>query len=150
MIIPKGFKPSELAPKRLCDTNIWEKYTEVSKQGLNDLRKYFSRYGVVKLICNFGKFDDRGLRDKDSDNYSPTSQHAYIEGHKLCNGFDLDVFTTINGITSRWEPEHVRREIIKNQNNVLLKDIGGLELNVDWVHVDFRPRVNGKIVLFKA
>lgn len=150
MIIPKGFKPTELAPKRLCDDKVWERFTEEAKQGLNDLRRYFSRYGVVKIICNFGKLDGRGLRDKDSADFRPGSQHSYIEGVKLCNGFDLDIFTTINGVTSRWEPSIVRKEILANQNNVLLKDIGGLEKNVDWVHIDWRPRVNGKILVFEA
>ena len=107
---------------------------------LDNLRLFFKRPISVNNWITYqypnasDYFQYRGLRTPECSDYSKTSQHA------IGNAFDFDV----QGLTA----EQARQEIIKNKDNKLLMNIGGLELKSGWVHCDARPRSNGKIIAF--
>jgi hypothetical protein len=75
-----------------------------------------------------------GLRTKNSKYYSPTSQHSLGKA--------------IDAVFSKYDVEEVRQYILDNQEE--FPHIGGVELGVSWLHIDTRPRVNGKIKTFNA
>jgi len=75
-----------------------------------------------------------GLRTKDSPYYSETSQHSS--------------FNAIDCMFSQYATDEVREYILTNPDE--FEEIGGVEINVGWLHVDMRPRVNGKIKTFSA
>ena len=75
-----------------------------------------------------------GLRTKDSSYYSPTSQHSLGKA--------------IDCIFSAYDVEEVRQYILNNPDE--FPHIGGIELNVSWLHLDVRERQNGKIKTFYA
>jgi uncharacterized protein YcbK (DUF882 family) len=48
------------------------------------------------------------------------------------------------------DADSMRRLVIKAINSGAFTNIGAIELDVNWLHVDCRPRVNGKVLYFKA
>lgn len=136
------FKLEEILPPKLYESlkttnklsDGYKYFPEKSLMMIDNLRMFFNRKVTINTWITKGQFSFRGLRTPDSSDYSATSQHS------IGFAFDFDV----EGLTA----EQVRQEIIKNKNNKLLLNIGGLELGTGWVHIDARNRVNGKIVAF--
>lgn len=77
-----------------------------------------------------------GFRDDRCPQFSPTSQHS--------------IGNAIDGHPARMSAEEARRLIRKAVASGGLPTLGGIELNVPWLHFDRRPRVGGKVIEFHA
>lgn len=77
-----------------------------------------------------------GYRPPDCKTGAPKSMH------KLGKAADLHP----KGMSA----EDARTLIRKAVDQGLLPLLGGVELAVSWLHVDVRPRINGKVLWFKA
>ena len=75
-----------------------------------------------------------GVRTIGSPYYSKNSQHSKGKA--------------IDAIFNKYSAEEIRKYILKNPDE--FPDIGGIELDVNWLHIDVRDRQNGKIVVFNA
>jgi len=73
-----------------------------------------------------------GLRTVGSKWYSFWSQHTTLNA--------------VDAVFSRYDVEDIRHYILDNPNE--FPHIGGIELDVSWLHVDCRPRRDGKIITF--
>jgi len=73
-----------------------------------------------------------GLRLAGQPFYSSTSQHSYLRA--------------TDSIFNKYNVSDIRRYIIKNPKQ--FPYIGGLELNVSWLHTDIRPRIHDRILTF--
>lgn len=81
-----------------------------------------------------GKHSYRGLRNSGSKYFKLYSQHTY--------GKALDF--TVEGMAS----EEVRNWIIEHRNLYWVKPITFLENDVSWVHIDTRPSLQDKLLLW--
>jgi hypothetical protein len=98
------------------------------------LRNEFGRM-QVNTWKNGGVFEYRGFRPSGCDIGARLSQHRFGRAADLIP-LDSDV-------------EHIREEILNRPNSVHFKHIGGLELDVSWLHVDVRGRhYTNKITTF--
>ncbi len=135
MYICKHFKIGELVPPEaivLYKDNIWGQLTENIKITADAIREHFGR----EMSINNKYMKYRGLRTSNSSDYNPKSQHS------IGNAIDF----TIEDFT----PSLIRYEILSNPDIEAFKLIGGVEdfKGMTWVHVDCRPRSNGKILVF--
>ena len=80
-----------------------------------------------------GKFKNRGWRPRICATGSQNSQH------KLGNAIDFDVYVTKDGKKVRKDPDDIRALLRKWKAAGKLKNLGGLETGVNWVHCDCRP-----------
>ena len=150
--IPERFKPYELVDKATYEKYglaSWRFISERLTRSLDGLsfvlEKHFNRR--IRLVCNNWHWYDepnapdyfqwRGLRTNKYPNYNEGSRHSYIP----CIAADLD------------SPELSARALIdfvlEHQDEEWAKYIGGIEIGVNWLHIDCRPRINGKIVTFR-
>lgn len=112
------FKPDELV-----DSETYRRFGDSSIRfiderliiSLNSIRAFFN----APIIVNNKKFQWRGLRTPSSPVYSTYSQHSF--------GRAAD-FNMIG-----YDPEEIRNHIIKNPGY-----IRGIEMDVNWVHIDIR------------
>lgn len=83
-----------------------------------------------------GTFRYRGLRPLTYSGGVPRSQH------RLGAGLDCH--------SPRVPVDTMRNEVIRRASAGVgaYGKIGGVELGVSWLHVDVRPRVNGRVLLF--
>jgi len=139
-----NFKLEELVPRELFakyGTACWELFDSNALRTIDELREYF---GVSVTINNWvwgGKLENCGFRTPDYYKEFSRSQHLYGRA------FDLH----FAGMSA----EDVRQEIVyrrKFANKFI--HIGGMELDVDWVHIDTRNTDKGRpesggIFLFK-
>ena len=83
-----------------------------------------------------------GIRTPRCPQYSPGSWHSISSAH-LCGALDLHP----QGMSADDARELIRKAVASGG----LPDLGGLELDVSWVHVDVRPRrSDGSLVEFRA
>jgi hypothetical protein len=97
----------------------------------------------MPMIINdwyFGKrFQQRGYRSPESNIGTPKS------AHRLGKAVDFDAY--FKGV--RQNPDEIREKIIKNR--IRLPYLAGLELGINWVHIDTMQRSGyeqGKILTF--
>ena len=133
------FKIHELVPLKLFNTVhpdvLWRMIDPRLIETIDKLKEVFPNGSMT--INNYMWGGDRGwsgLRTKDSSYYSPTSQHSLGKA--------------IDCIFSAYDFEEVRQYILNNPDE--FPHIGGIELNVSWLHLDVRERQNGKIKTFYA
>jgi len=133
------FKIHELVPLKLFNTVrpdvLWRMIDPRLIETIDKLKEVFPNGSMT--INNYMWGGDRGwsgLRTKDSSYYSPTSQHSLGKA--------------IDCIFSAYDVEEVRQYILNNPDE--FPHIGGIELNVSWLHLDVRERQNGKIKTFYA
>lgn len=132
-MLTKYFKAEELLPKGVTDTS---KLKPALLRLIDEVREIL---GVPCTINNYHKGGTRqwcGLRTPECTVGAPLSQH------RLGNAADLHPV----GLSA----EDARAKIKEAVAAGKLKDLGGVELDVSWVHVDCRPRVNNKVLYFKA
>ena len=138
MYICQYFKIQELVPPETIamhgEFGAWSQMTDQIKMTIDKIRTYYNR----PVTVNTDTMKYRGLRTPACPEYKPGSQHT--KG----NAVDFN----IEGIT----PYQIRMDIMNNPNLYVFNDIGGLEdfPGMTWVHIDCRPRVNGKIAVFKG
>lgn len=132
-MLTKYFKAEELLPKGVTDTSLLKPKL---LQLIDEVREVL---GVPCSINNHAKGGTRqwcGLRTEDCTLGAPRSQH------RLGNAADLHPV----GLTADEARAKLKAAVAEGK----LKNLGGVEEGVSWVHVDARPRVNGKVLYFKA
>lgn len=127
--LTKYFKASELLPKGYIDTTVLD--AKLLKL-IDEVRELL---GVPCTINSDGR-QYCGYRPKDC---TIGATNSY---HKKGKAADLHPV----GMSA----EDARTLIRKAVSQGLLKDLGGVELNVSWLHVDVRPRVDDKVLWFKG
>ena len=133
------FKIHELVPLRLYNSVhedvLWGMIDDKLIETIDYLKELFPEGSMT--INNYmwgGERGWSGLRTKDSSYYSPTSQHSI--------GKAVDI------VFSAYTTDEIRQYILDNPSE--FPHVGGIELLVSWLHLDVRPRVNGKIKVFHA
>lgn len=132
-MLTKYFKAEELLPKGVTDTSLLKPNL---LQLIDEVREIL---GVPCSINNYAKGGTRqwcGLRTDACTEGAPHSQH------RLGNAADLHPV----GLTADEARAKLKAAVAEGK----LKNLGGVEEGVSWVHVDARPRVNGKVLYFKA
>jgi len=131
----KHFKIEELVSKEVFDLIkedvLWKLFDEKLLQTIDALKEKFPEGSMT--INNWlwdGDRNQSGLRTKDSKYYSPTSQHS--------------IGKAIDCVFSEYETDSVRQYIINNPDE--FPYIKGIELDVNWLHVDVRSR--DEVLLF--
>jgi len=131
------FQIHELTPinlyKNLHEDLLWSMLDDGLLETIDKIKEVFP---LGTMTCNnYHWGGDRGwsgIRTKDSKYYSRGSQHSI---GKACD-FVFSAYTA----------KEVRDYIIENQDE--FPYIGGIEMGTDWLHIDSRAKVNGKIKLF--
>ena len=131
----KYFKIQELVPRNIYLSfgmkRSWNFVNQRAFEGLYALRLYI---GHPMIINNYHVRGDRqwcGFRTPDSPYYSVTSQHT------LANAYDI--------ISPTITLEELQDFVKKNYKQF---NIGGLEVGISWLHVDWRYNLNGKLLIF--
>ena len=135
----KHFKIQELVDKQTYEKygeGAWMHFNPIALKALDGIREYFGKSVIVNNWNTGGSMDSRGFR---SPNDNTGSRWGF---HPKGNAFDFSV----EGMTA----DSVRAEIIKHQNESPFDEITALEINVTWVHMDFRNIDCDKIYLFKG
>ncbi len=110
--------------------DAWMFLQQKALMSIDGIREFFSELkgkDVPVTVNNWywaGGLQYRGLRPV---YYTSGATHSQ---HRFGNSFDLDV----KGVSA----EDVRKEILANKDNELLKYITCIETNISWVHVDCR------------
>lgn len=125
----KYFKDSELLPKGFTDITVMSEKILMMADEVRELVGH-------PLTVNADGRNWCGYRTPDCKIGVSKSQH------KLGNAVDLHC----DSLTA----DEIREEIKKSISVGGLKWIGGIELDCSWVHIDCRPRINGKVLYFKA
>jgi len=133
----KYFKIEELVSPAIVklahEDVLWGLLDDKLLQTIDKLKEKFNDGSMS--INNYlwsGNRSQSGLRTKDSKYYSERSQHS--------------VGKAIDCIFSRYNVDDIRNYILDNPDEFPF--IGGVELGVSWLHIDVRPRRNGKILTF--
>jgi len=133
----KYFKISELVPPEIInlpEDYLWELFDENILRVIDNIRETLDRPITINNWKIGGSFSLRGFRPKNTKIGAPQS------AHKLGKAIDFDV----KGMTA----EEVRKYLIKNYK--LFPEIGRIEDDVNWVHIDTIKKPNQKkIYLFK-
>ena len=138
------YKPKYFKAEELVDKETFQKFGENSfmffdirlLKTLDGIREFFGKPITVNNWHVGGTMDSRGLRTIKDKTGAPYGQHRFGRAADL----------SVQGMTA----EEVRQEIIKNQDKPPFDEIIAMELNVSWVHIDFR-NINYKgIYLFKG
>jgi len=132
-MISKYFKAEELLPEG--ETNV-----KLIDQKLLDLIDEIRELlGVPCSINNYASGGDRqwcGLRTKKCTIGAPKSKH------KLGQAADMHP----SGMSAEVARAKVKEAVAAGK----LKNLGGVELGVSWLHVDVRSRINNEVLWFKA
>lgn len=132
-MLTKYFKAEELLPKGVTDTTLLDPKL---LQLIDEVREIL---GVPCSINNYAQGGTRqwcGLRTSACTEGAPKSQH------RLGKAADLHP----SGMSAEVARGKLKQAIAEGK----LKNLGGVENNVSWLHVDIRPRVNGKVLWFNA
>lgn len=127
------FKPEELLPIKFTDITVLD--PKLLKL-IDEIRE------LIDLPCTINDYIFGGSRQWCGYRSSACNIGAAHSQHKLGKAADLH-FKGMNA-------DDARQLILKAVDAGALNDLGGLELAVSWVHVDVRPRINGKLVTFSA
>lgn len=131
----KYFKIHELVPKSLFDKKgeaCWRYIPVAIIESIDKLKERFPEGSMT--INNYfwgGTRNWSGLRTSDSPYFSATSMHSFM--------------MAVDIVFSKYTPDEVRKDIMDNPK--VYPYIKGLELEVDWVHLDVRNE--DELVTFK-
>ncbi len=122
----KYFKIHELVPKKMFEEygeSAWKYVDPRLIESIDKLKEHFN-LGTMTINNYFwgGNREWSGIRTPDSPYYSYGSQHSYG------NAFDI--------VFSNYTTEEARNYIIDNPDK--FPYIKGMELGVDWLHIDVR------------
>jgi len=142
MYKPKYFKAVELVPKAL-----YQKYKSKGDAWILGILMDERLLQVIDTIReNFGPMiiNDWAWKGKNQWRGFRTSQCAFgatLSQHRFGRAVDM--------IPKDVHPDIIRDDIIEDQMGRAYRHIGGLEMNIDWLHIDVRIRNNkGHINLF--
>lgn len=125
----KYFKPEELLPHGFTDITVLD---PILLKVIDEIRELLN----VPCTINADGRNWCGFRTKDCPIGAPKSQH------KQGKAADLHPI----GMSAEKGREIIKEAISQGK----LSEVGGIELNVSWIHVDIRPRINGKVLYFTA
>lgn len=141
--LPRHFQPHELLPG-LSGLETWDTLNPVKRALLadslletcDDVREIL---GVPCSVNNYATGGDRqwcGYRSPECKIGAPKSQH------RLGRAADLHP----QGMTADEARARIRVAVLAGH----LRYLGGIETGVPWLHIDCRPRVDGKVLEFHA
>ena len=137
MIKSKYFDIHELVPEELYHTIhedvLWRMVPQKLIETIDTIKNKFPNGSMS--INDYEWSGNRrwsGLRTVGSPYYSFTSQHALMNA--------------IDAVYSKYSVDEVRDYILDNPDE--FPHIGGVELNVEWLHIDCRSRKDGEIITF--
>jgi hypothetical protein len=145
MLTSVHFQPWEVAPG--LDTDLqWDNPVAWSlpiDQRILDLADQIRSILGVPCLINDYKAGRHfcGIRTPRCPEYSPTSWHSVTSAH-LCGAVDLHPV----GMSA----DDARSIIRKAAGLGAVPLLGGMELGVNWCHIDIRKRVDGAVVEFRA
>jgi hypothetical protein len=139
MYVPKHFSAKELIPRLL-----YAKYQHRGDQWLinvlfderllkvaDTLREEYGSMTINDWAWG-GAAQFRGFRSGGCDVGATLSQHRF--------GRALDL------IPKDINPREIRADILEDQMSPPYRDIGGLEMGIDWLHIDVRARTSGEAI----
>jgi len=131
----KYFKIEELVSKETFDLikedTLWKLFDAKLLVTIDALKEKFPEGTMSINTWKWqGDRNQSGLRTKDSEDYSATSQHSLGKA--------------IDCIFSDYDEDSVRQYVINNPDE--FPYIKGIELNVSWCHFDVRS--SDRVVLF--
>jgi len=131
------FKIEELVPLRLINLIhkdlLWKLVDDDLILAIDKIKKVFPKGSVsINTYKWAGDRTQSCVRTKNSKYYSSTSQHSLGKA--------------VDCIFSAYTTDEVRDYILNSPDE--FPTIGGVELGTSWLHIDVRPRRNGKIITF--
>ena len=131
------FKIEELVPLRLINLIhkdlLWKLIDDDIIIAIDKIKEVFPKGSMsINTYLWSGNRTQSGVRTKNSKYYSETSQHSLGKA--------------IDCVFDNYSTNEVREYILANQDE--FPTIGGVELGTSWLHIDVRPRRNGKIITF--
>ena len=131
------FKIEELVPPKLIDLIhkdlLWKLVDDDIIIAIDKIKEVFPKGSMsINTYLWSGNRTQSGVRTKNSKYYSETSQHPLGKA--------------IDCVFGNYSTDEVREYILANQDE--FPTIGGVELGTSWLHIDVRPRRNGKIITF--
>ena len=125
----KHFKPKEYLPKGFTDTSVMDwRILEIA----DTIRELID----LPITINADGRNWCGYRTPECTIGAPKSMHRLGKALDLhCAGMSAD---------------DMRKLILKACEQGAMPNLGRMEADVTWVHVDLSPRRNGKVWLFKA
>jgi len=131
------FKIEELVPLKLIDLIhkdlLWKLVDDDLILAIDKIKKVFPKGSVsINTYKWAGDRTQSCVRTKNSKYYSSTSQHSLGKA--------------VDCIFSAYTTDEVRDYILNSPDE--FPTIGGVELGTSWLHIDVRPRRNGKIITF--
>jgi len=122
----KYFKVHELVPKKMYEKYGKKSWRYVDTRLIESIDKLKEIFNLGTMTINNyvwgGSREWSGIRTPESPYYSYGSQHSYANA--------------IDAVFSDYSAEEVRNYIINNQHE--FTHIKGMELGVDWLHIDLR------------
>jgi hypothetical protein len=131
------FKIEELVPLKLIDLIhkdlLWKLVDDDIIIAIDKIKEVFPKGSMsINTYKWAGDRTQSGVRTKNSKYYSSTSQHSLGKA--------------VDCIFSAYTTDEVRDYILNSPDE--FPTIGGVELGTSWLHIDVRPRRNGKIITF--
>lgn len=127
------FNKEELLPKGFDDVSVLDPKLLVLIDAVRDL---------LAVPCTINDWYKGGTRQWCGYRSSECTIGAPKSQHRLGKAADLHP----EGMSAEVARSKIKAAVAKG----LLPELGGVELGVSWLHVDIRPRVNGKVLWFKA
>ncbi|MFA5405010.1 MAG: D-Ala-D-Ala carboxypeptidase family metallohydrolase [Ignavibacteria bacterium] len=132
-MLTKYFKSEELLPRGVTDTSLLDPKL---LQLIDEIRE------LLGVPCTINNYASGGIRQWCGLRTTACKIGAARSQHRLGRAADLHPI----GMTA----DEARAKIKKAVAEGKLKNLGGVENSVSWVHVDCRPRINGKVKWFNA
>jgi len=131
------FKIEELVPLKLIDLIhkdlLWKLVDDDIIIAIDKIKEVFPKGSMsINTYKWAGDRTQSCVRTKNSKYYSSTSQHSLGKA--------------VDCIFSAYTTDEVRDYILNSPDE--FPTIGGVELGTSWLHIDVRPRRNGKIITF--
>ena len=127
--VSKYFYDYELLPKGYIDTTVLHPHLLILIDEIRELIGF-------PLTINANGRQYCGFRAKECPIGAINSYHK--------RGMAADLHST------HYTAEEMRKIIKEAVKEGKLKHLGGVELDVSWLHVDVRPRINNQVLYFKA
>lgn len=132
-MLTKYFKAEELLPKGVTDTSLLDPKL---LQLIDEIRELLGVPCTINDYASGGTRQWCGLRTPACTIGAPKSQH------RLGKAADMHPI----GMTAEQARVKVKKAVAEGK----LKNLGGVEDGVSWLHVDVRPRVKGQVKWFTA
>lgn len=133
MYVSKYFKNHELLPKGFEDISVIDENLLMT---IDQIRE------MIGLPMTINNWHTGGLRQWCGYRTKACKIGAKKSQHRLGKAADLHC--------ASMSAEDMRTLVRKAIAEGGLAHIGGIEKDVNWLHVDVRPRINGKVLWFNA